>query len=60
MKNRMTSILIIHAAPPFMQHIIAAKAGGLNLMLGNEAIQLNRRPSPRSFSISSAGSGLLK
>ncbi len=35
LKNCMTSVSVFHAAPPFVQHIVAAKAGGLNLMIVN-------------------------
>ncbi len=37
--HRMTATVIIHAAPPFVQHILAAKTGGLNLMMDNETDQ---------------------
>lgn len=35
LKNRMAAIPVFHAATPFVQHILAAKAGGLNLMIDN-------------------------
>lgn len=33
LKNRITAIPVFHAAPPLGQHIVAAKAGGLHLVV---------------------------
>jgi hypothetical protein len=36
LKYRMTPISVVHATAPFSRHILAAKAGGFNLMMDNK------------------------
>jgi len=35
LKYRMASVSVVHATSAFPQHILAAKAGGLNLTIDN-------------------------
>jgi hypothetical protein len=43
LKYHMTSISVVHATATFFRHILAAKAGGFNLMMDNKSTSCSRR-----------------